>query len=396
MKQIREQLQEIEGRLRTLREDRARVKRVFDAAKAAAEEHESEQTMNAGVAAKESLQSVDRQIEAERERQTEILRQIGDVEAGMSGFAYPGVSGWETAARKLDLARGELRVDVAAQSLLAMVSLPTSPSDGASPLSVSVATGGATALPGTGLASNRWLYPVLQSVPIPEVGGVVSTDFTIAYAEDQLTGGIEDAERDPDSVAEKPVVTADVALAEPKVRLFPAVLENVPSRIFDSQQAVRTLLGTELSRLLSESFDSYVVGVIEAASPPSDSTGSDLISQIRNAIADMHDLGGEPTVIALTPSDAATLDLSTDDGGYVFIPGTTGQSVVWRLLVREVPSVTSPTLIDSQRLGLIYTGEGSVLLDPYSSMTTNQVRARVEAEAVMHVRDIQQGAFQIA
>jgi hypothetical protein len=76
--------------------------------------------------------------------------------------------------------------------------------------------------------------------------------------------------------------------------------------------------------------------------------------------------------------------------------GTTGQSVVWRLLVREVPSISHPTLIDPQKLGLIYTGQGSVLLDPYSSMTTNQVRARVEAEAVMHVRDIQQGAFQIA
>jgi hypothetical protein len=69
---------------------------------------------------------------------------------------------------------------------------------------------------------------------------------------------------------------------------------------------------------------------------------------------------------------------------------------IWSLLVREVPSLSDPLLVDPALLGLSYVGTGEVLVDPYSAMTTNQVRARAEIEAAFHVRNIAQGAYVIA
>jgi hypothetical protein len=122
------------------------------------------------------------------------------------------------------------------------------------------------------------------------------------------------------------------------------------------------------------------------------------VAKIRNAVADARDLGSEPTVIALTPADAAALDLTQDGAGnYVFSLRLAGSgSPVWSLQVREVPDVSAPLLVDPRALGLIYTGDGTVLVDPYSSMERNLVRVRVEVEAKMHVRNVGQGAFAIA
>ena len=52
-------------------------------------------------------------------------------------------------------------------------------------------------------------------------------------------------------------------------------------------------------------------------------------------------------------------------------------------------------LIDPAVLGVLYTGTGTILTDPYSAMERNLVRVRIEGEALFHVRDIA-GAYVIA
>jgi hypothetical protein len=89
---LQEKLAQPEDRLRSLREERGRLRRVADAAKSAAAEHESDQTVNAAVAARDSLREVEAAIEAEQERQVGFLRQLGDIEAGHVGFTL-GASG---------------------------------------------------------------------------------------------------------------------------------------------------------------------------------------------------------------------------------------------------------------------------------------------------------------
>jgi hypothetical protein len=132
-----------------------------------------------------------------------------------------------------------------------------------------------------------------------------------------------------------------------------------------------------MARQLDATIDAHVTGAIEAAGTPNGSTGADLVAKIRNGIADMRDLGGEPTHIALSPSNAAGLDLIQDSAGnYVFALRLAGSgSPVWSLQVREA-AVSDPLLVDPRAVGLDYSGEGSVLVDPYSSMERNLVRAR--------------------
>ena len=52
-------------------------------------------------------------------------------------------------------------------------------------------------------------------------------------------------------------------------------------------------------------------------------------------------------------------------------------------------------LIDPAVLGVLYTGTGTILADPYSAMERNLVRVRIEGEALFHVRDVA-GAYVIA
>jgi hypothetical protein len=243
------------------------------------------------------------------------------------------------------------------------------------------------------------LYPALPQLPIGSTPADLATsDYVLTY-NDPLTGSLPGTERDPDAVTPKAELDATVTLATVEAKQFAVVLDGVPSKLFDSQASLRSLLGTEMARRLDEAVDARVVSAIEATAPPSSSVGADLVAKVRFALAAAHDLGSEPSVIALTPSDAASLDLTQDDGGYTFrvdAPRVEGAgSVVWSLRVREVPSVSDPLLVDPTRLGVLYSGGGSVLVDPYSSLQTNQVRVRVELEAEPHVRDLL-GAFVIA
>src|SRR5436190_5328036 len=69
MNQLREQLQEAEAQIRALREERARVRKLFESAKATAAEHQTEQSTGAAVAAKDALQQVEAKLEQAGDRQ---------------------------------------------------------------------------------------------------------------------------------------------------------------------------------------------------------------------------------------------------------------------------------------------------------------------------------------
>jgi hypothetical protein len=399
LRTTREELASVEDKLRALREEKSRAVATKKLAIEAAQANNDDASLRAAEAAAEAVKAVEARIEQVSEEQLGLLRRIGDAESGRAGFAWSGVDGWEKAARQLDLQRGELRVDVSAASLLA-AAFPRSVPSTASPLATSPGPSPAATAPGA-LPSSRWLYPALPSAPFGDLGDVNATDFVVTIPMlGDAASGLTGVERPVDATTTKATLTPVVSLASPQARQFAIVLDAVPSQLFDSQSALRQLLSVEVGRRLSENFDSHVVDKIEAAAPPTASTGADLLAKIRNGIADARDLGCEPSVIALTPSDAASLDLTKDDGGYTFrvdAPRFDGAgSVVWSLRVREVPTISDPTLISPGQLGVVYLGDASVLVDPYSGLKTNQVRVRVEAEGTFHVRNVMQGAFAIS
>jgi len=338
---LREQLGQVEDELRSLREERARASGVSDAALAAYASHESDESLATVKQAKDALQAVGLKLEKTSDRQAELLRKLADRESGVSGFS-PSLSGWDQAAQTLSLADGVLRSDTRAASLLTVPASARRTNQPPPP------------------ASGKYVYPVFAAAPFGDAGDLAATDFVISFSEAEVTG----VEIEPATSTSKAELPVDVSLATPTAKVFAIVVDDVPAKIFETQAALAAFLEQEMRRRLDVSYDAHVVAAIEGASPPSGSTGTGLVAQIRNGIASHRDIGSNPRYLAVTPQDAAALDLTEDTAGhFVFRVDLEGSSnPVWSLSVREA-QVAAPTLIDPDRLGVSYLGSGSVLVD---------------------------------
>lgn len=116
------------------------------------------------------------------------------------------------------------------------------------------------------------------------------------------------------------------------------------------------------------------------------------IADLRNGVAAMRATGANPTIAAINPDDAATLDLTTvgSDGLYLFGLRTTGSSSPLsglRFIEAKNISAGSIYLIDPQVLGVLYVGPSRFLSDPYTGMSTNVTSLRLEQDALFHVRN---------
>ncbi|MEO8092062.1 MAG: hypothetical protein ABI726_05070 [bacterium] len=390
METLRAELSGIESELRSLREQQAKARKAKDATVKAHDTNPGDEAYAAAEAASDLLTQIEKQIERLTSNQIDVLKEVGDGE-GYGRFkpaTLPRIDGWDEASKTLSLQDGDLRYDVSAQSLIrGQATLrPTPPEARNLPVSSPADRG-------------RFLYPVMEQQPFGSApGDLAATDFVVTFDMTELTG-LTGVERAPDAITPKAELSPTITMATVAARQHAVVLDAVPSKIFDTQTALRALLGTEMARRVDQSIDSHVVAKIEAANPPNSESGADLVAKIRNGIKSMHDLGGDPLVLALTPTDAAGLDLlgQPGSGDYLFTTHIAGSgSPVWSLIVREVPGIAAPTLISPQVLGVLYLGTGSVLVDPFKNLETNQVRARVELEATYHIRNAVQGAYVIA
>lgn len=377
----------VEDRLRGLREQKASASALAQATKAAASESGGEQAIRAAREAAAGLKGVEARIEDAMAQQIDLLKELGDAEAGHTGLPLPNINGWQEVAKQLDLQRGVTRADVAGASLLRA----QAPSAGfglspQQPPSVATPNSGPSPVPGP--------YYGYQVFPRQDTGGAASvTDFTVSFSTPTVTG----MERAPAAVTDKPVLPATYALATPDVRQHAIVAENVPNRLLTAP-SFGQFLDLEMRRQVDLSVDRHVVAQITAASPPSGSSGSDLVTKIRNAVTASRALGSWPSVLLLSPADRSTLDLTTvgADGLFLFSVRDTGSSSpVWSLNVVESAAVTNPILLDPARLGVLYVGAGSVTVDDLTGLKQNVARLRAEIECLAFVRSAQ-SAYVIA
>jgi hypothetical protein len=100
----------------------------------------------------------------------------------------------------------------------------------------------------------------------------------------------------------------------------------------------------------------------------------------------------------LNPSDAATLDLQADAGGFIFPTRDTGSaSPLWglRVVERIGAGTEAPYLIDPQMLGRFYLGTLRFEVDPYTGFSKNLSTLRLEVKSLFHVRNAK-GARRVA
>lgn len=90
----REPLLKVEATIKSLRQERARLSKIFEAAKTAAHEHEdSDVTMATALSAKEAVNALDSQLDEANQEQVRLLKQLGDYESGQSDSPPASVVG---------------------------------------------------------------------------------------------------------------------------------------------------------------------------------------------------------------------------------------------------------------------------------------------------------------
>jgi len=389
----REELAAVEERVRELRAEKARRRKLADSAKQAyaalPDDAPDSAAFQIAQDTASSLKSIERELEEAAEEQTTLLKELGDAEAGQGGVAFSGVNGWREVARHLNVESGEFRADVPLGALMQ----PMAAFDG----SVDVASSRIPAARAPFVqqpVDRRYVYPVLPRESLD--AGVLAV---VEFRQDGASGTVSgDVVRDPVSVEPKAELDIGITAASEDVEQFAITIDNVPQVLFSAEPALQAFLQTRMQRILDLAIDTHVLDQVQAASPPSGSSGTGLIEQVRNALAASRALGANPSVVALNPDDAAGLDLHTASGSgeFTFATRDAGSaSPLWSLQIVESPSVTDPMLIDPGLLGALYAGASTITIDPYTGLKTNTVRLRLEIQALFHVRAIA-GAFQIA
>ncbi|MEK6251990.1 MAG: hypothetical protein AABM43_08620 [Actinomycetota bacterium] len=393
MNDLTTQLREVQDRIRSLRQEKPRAEAELTRAREAynPEANNARAQFDRAREAMHAVGEIKDEISTLESEEEKLLGELADLEGGMPGEAQSrlGVGtgrGWSAVASQIDVQRGELRADVPLASVLAQAPTPaqTPPTNGRPT---------AQAAP-----SNRWLFPVLPAEDFPVSAGgeaeYVANDYVVEFSQTAVSG----VERAVDQTDEKAVLPVDVNLAVVNARQFALVIENLPSKVLSARRALQDFLSREVGRRLNDHWDAAVVAAVESGSPPAFTATGDLVADVRHAIAEMRDRGGLPQYLVLDPAAAADLDLSVEPGtgDYVFRVDAEGSgSPTWSLRVREAPSISGPTLIDPTAF-ITFLGGATVLFDPYSGLSTNLVRVRVEFEAAAHRRSVETGVTVIA
>ena len=238
----------------------------------------------------------------------------------------------------------------------------------------------------------RFLYPHLPTTNVEGASAV--QDFKQSAR--TLTGTVK---RALDATSDKANVDVTLALVSENLSEFAVTINDVPNAILESIELMRQFLNTEGRFQVERALDIHAFAQIVAASPPFGTSGADLIAKIRNGVATVRATGANPTVVVLNPTDAASLDLSADAGGYVFPTRDSGSgSPLWGLRVIERTSAAGtepPYLIDPQMLGMLYLGSARFDADPFTGFKKNLTTLRVEVKGLFHVRNAD-GARRIA
>ena len=176
------------------------------------------------------------------------------------------------------------------------------------------------------------------------------------------------------------------------------IIPDVPNAVLESIAPLRNFLNAEGTFQINKSLDAHAMSQIVAAAPPFGQTGTELISKLRNGIASMRAEGANPGVAVLNPSDAASLDLQADAGGFIFPTRDTGSaSPLWglRVVERIGAGTEAPYLLDPEMLGRFYMGTLRFEVDPYTGFSKNLSTLRLEIKSLFHVRNAK-GARRVA
>jgi hypothetical protein len=240
-------------------------------------------------------------------------------------------------------------------------------------------------------ADQRFLFPRLLTVS----AGQNSTVLDWKQSVRTLTGTVQ---RNLNSVAAKATVDVTVAAVTEDLTQFAVVLAAIPNQILESIPAFTDYMNSEGAFQIAKAIDTHILAQIVASTPLFSNVGTTLVDKIRTQIGTMRASGASPTLVVLNPTDATSLDLLADAGGYKFPLRDTGTSspIFGCDVVERIGGGSDPIyLIDPEMLGRLYIGSMRFDADPFTGFASNTTSLRVEVNALFHVRN-SQGAYRIA
>jgi hypothetical protein len=284
--------------------------------------------------------------------------------------------GWNVLAQSIDLKAGKLKTKTSLAGLMRGKDLTGPGALDFPPLRApSVATG----------VDERYLYPNLAT---QSLGPELSVQEFRQVGSAAVTG---DVERSPVDTSTKAEVDVELELASEEVRQIATTISAVPNAVLEADVTLRAFLQQQMRVKLDAAIDAHCISQIDAENTLGGGAGSNLIEQIRNGVSAMASAGTRPTIVALSPEDSVELDLFTvgaADNEYLFAVRDSGaSSPLFGLRVVECSSVTDPVLLDPLALGLLYVGQATFQVDPYSGFKENLSTVRLEGNILYHVRN---------
>ena len=237
----------------------------------------------------------------------------------------------------------------------------------------------------------RFLYTNLPRQKVDGASAVQDFKQTVRT----LTGA---PVRELDATTDKASLDVTLVSVVEKLKMVAVTINSIPNAIFESVDSLRAFLNAEGRFQVEKALDSHVMSQIVAAAPPFGTSGTGLVARIRNGVATMRATGANPSLVVLNPTDAASLDLEADAGGYIFPTRDSGSaSPLWglRVIERIGAGTEAHYLIDPEMLGQLYLGNVRFEADPFSEFKKNLTTLRIEVKALYHVRQ-PEGARRIA
>jgi hypothetical protein len=165
------------------------------------------------------------------------------------------------------------------------------------------------------------------------------------------------------------------------VQQFAAKMGSIPAQLFQSVPQLETALQASIGVGLDKALDTYIYQTIDDHSEVLVvSGGSNFQTKLRRAMSDIRKQGGNPNVAFISDSDQETMDnLSAFDTN---LP----RNYPWNLNLVPSPLLQAGEFAVADSSGMIlHLGSASYLKDEYSAMDSNQVRVRVEYDALLEI-----------
>ncbi len=253
--------------------------------------------------------------------------------------------------------RGELRLKDVSQSDTDLLSTRIEP--------------GITGLP----ADERYLAPVFNS----------QDSGTALHIQDFLVtargiGSGDDVERDPTAVTEKAEASVEITGVNSDLRMLAVMVRDVPNALLAAEGQLASVLEGEMRLQIRKALDEHCIAQIDAAGVAHGGTGSTVQELVRSGQNEMALNGFKPDVVAVSPGDAASVDLLK------VVDEVSAYPFGLRVVVTPDVEDGAPILVDTSKAGVLYTGALSVQSDPYSGFSTNETSFRAEGLCLLHIR----------